>query len=98
MFQRLQIGDHVTDLPRIELKLRHCRMACHDAFGQGFGEILDRIFRVQRAEWRRDAKRTGTDLVDGMARRAVRGDECQPPLGIRFQGVGRDADQQREQH
>ena len=46
VFQRLQIGDHIADLTRIELKLRHCRMACHEAFGQGFGEVLDRIFRM----------------------------------------------------
>ena len=46
VFQRLQIRDHIPDLPRIELKLRHRRMARHDAFGQGLGEVLDRIFGV----------------------------------------------------
>ena len=46
LFQRLQIGDHITDLSRIELKLRHSWMARHDALGQGLGEVLDRIFGV----------------------------------------------------
>jgi hypothetical protein len=46
VFQRLQIRDHITHLPGIELKLRHGRMARHNAFGQRLGEVLDRIFGV----------------------------------------------------
>ena len=32
-FESFEEGNHVSDLPRIETKLRHCRMACHDTLG-----------------------------------------------------------------
>jgi hypothetical protein len=67
-------------------------MAGRDAFGQGPGEVLDRIFRVQGAEWGRDSKLTGTYLIHCMAFAAVRGNECQPPLSARVQRMGWDAE------
>ena len=82
LFQRFQKSDHITNLPRIEPELRHRRMARRDALGQRFGEVLDRILVVQRAERRCRAKRTRTYLVDCMALGAVRGDERQPSLNI----------------
>ena len=39
LLQRLQVGDHVADLPGIELELRHRRMAGDDAFGERLLEV-----------------------------------------------------------
>ena len=38
VFQRLQVGNHVADLPRIELELGHRGVAGDDALGEGFLE------------------------------------------------------------
>src|SRR5215211_6556959 len=81
---------HIIDLPRVETKLRHCRMARHDPFSKSFGEVLDRVLRVQRPECGRDLQRTRTYLINCMTFGAVRGDECQPPLRTRLQGMSLD--------
>lgn len=43
LFERLQIGDQVSNLTYLEPKLRHGRMRGHDTLGERLGEILDRI-------------------------------------------------------
>ena len=45
--QRLQIGDHIVDLSRIEPELGHGGMSRRDALRQGFGQRLHRIAGVE---------------------------------------------------
>ena len=57
LFEGLQIRQQVTNLVRIELELRHGRMAGLNAFGERFGQCFYRIALVQRPERRRDLER-----------------------------------------
>ena len=53
LFEGLQIGQQIVDLVRIELELRHGRMAGHDAFGESLGKGFDSIALMQGSErWR----------------------------------------------
>src|SRR5438067_54595 len=70
-FERFEVGDDVADLTGVEAKFRHGRVTGHDAFGQRFLQIVDRIALVQRAERRRDREGTVTDLSDRMTARAI---------------------------
>src|SRR3954452_4736454 len=54
----LQIGDDVDDLIPLKPELRHGRMAHNDSLGQRPFQAFDRILQMQRAERRRDRKRT----------------------------------------
>ena len=80
IFQRLQVRDHVADLPGIELKFRHRRMAGDDTFGKRFLERFDRIALMQRAEGRRDFERARSDAIYRVASRAVGAHEDKSPL------------------
>ena len=71
----LQICHDIRDLIRIEPELRHRRMVDNNAFRQEF--------EMQCAERGRDGEWAITDLVDGMALRAMNAHECQAPLGCR---------------
>src|SRR4051794_40465669 len=79
-FERLEIGDDVADLPRIEPELRHGRMAGGDSLGQRFGEIFDRIALMQGSERRRDLQWASRRLVDRMAVGAVGEHESEATL------------------
>ena len=79
----LQIGDDVDDLIPIKPELRHGRMARNDSLGQRPFQAFDRILQVQRAECRRDRKRTVADLVDRMALLAIRAKYRQTALRLR---------------
>ena len=59
------------NLVRLELELRHGRMAGIDALGQSFGEGFGRVAVVQASEWRRDFQRALSDPIDGVAARAI---------------------------
>ena len=75
----LQIGHHIRVLIRIEPELRHRRMVDNNAFRQEF--------EMQCAERGRDGEWAITDLVDGMALRAMNAHECQDPL---LPAIGRE--------
>jgi len=70
-FQRLQKGDHVSDLRRIKPELRHRRVPSHNAFRKRLGKILDRIPLVQLSERWRDTGWTCLNPTDGVALSAV---------------------------
>ena len=61
--QRLQIGDHVSDLRRIKPELRHRRVPGHNAFRTRL--VLDRI--PQLSERWRDTEWTCLNPTDGVA-------------------------------
>src|SRR6185369_4309589 len=58
LLQRLQVGDHVIHLRRIEPELRHGRMAGDDPLDERFGKLLDRVAQMQSPERRRYLERT----------------------------------------
>jgi len=57
-------------------------MTDHDAFSQGFLQVLDRIALMQGPEGRRDRKRARAHLVDRVALRAIKAREPTPLLDV----------------
>jgi len=51
LFERLQIGDEIYDLIRIETKDGHRRVANKNAFPKGFCEIFHIIAQMQLTKW-----------------------------------------------
>ncbi len=51
LFERLQIGDQIYDLIRIETKDGHRRVTNQNAFPKGFCEIFNIIAQMQLAKW-----------------------------------------------
>jgi len=80
LFKRLKIREEISDLRGIELKLRHGRMACHNALGERLLQIINRVPLMQRAERRRDSKRAVACSSNGVAHRAIRLRENAPAL------------------
>ena len=60
-------------------------MTGHDALGERFLQIFDRITLVQRAKWRRDRQWTVANLADCVAARAIGANNNQPALRSRRQ-------------
>src|ERR1700757_4730901 len=58
LLERLQVGQQVMDLIRIELEHRHCGMSCFDPLGQRFAKRIDWVAIMKRPERRRDFQRT----------------------------------------
>src|SRR5215213_4645697 len=84
LFKRFKIREEISDLRGIELKLRHGRMACHNAFRERLLQIINRVPLMQRAERRRDSKRAVACSSNGVAHRAIRLRENAPALSTRF--------------
>jgi hypothetical protein len=82
-FERLEVRNHVANLAGVEPKYRHGRMARADSLRQRFGQILDRVSPVQRAEGRRNCQRAIAQFVDGVAACTIRLHEGEAPLGAR---------------
>ncbi len=80
LFQRFKVSDHVADLARIELELRHRWMPGDDAFGERFLESFDRITLMQRAEGWRDFERAWADAIDRVASGTMSADEDESSL------------------
>ena len=57
LFERLEIGEEVVDLVRLELESGHVGVASIDTFGERFLEGIDRVAPVQGPERRSDLKR-----------------------------------------
>src|SRR5947209_5097550 len=53
-FQRLEIGDDVTDLVSLEPELRHVLVSGLNSLGERLLQTFNRVLQVQRAERRRD--------------------------------------------
>src|SRR5262245_33980273 len=51
LLQAVEIGQQVVDLLGCEGEDRHLRMRGHDAFCQGFRQILDRVAELEIAQW-----------------------------------------------
>ena len=88
LFERLQIGDQVFDLIRIEAKDRHRRVSDQNAFTKGFCKIFHIIAQMQLAKRRRHLKWTRADGSDRMALCAPF--LCQPLSQSRVAAFGAD--------
>src|SRR3954463_9496937 len=84
LFKRFKIREEISDLRGIKLKLRHGRMACHNAFGERLLQIINRVALMQSAERRCDIKRAVARSSDAVAHRAIRLRENAPALSTRF--------------
>src|SRR5215207_2215345 len=94
-FQRLQIGNHVSDLRRIKPELRHRRVPGHNAFRKRLGKVLDRIPLVQLSERWRDTEWTCLNPIDGVALSAVCLKQTAPSLRLRVLTQRGSADHRR---
>src|SRR3954470_8937816 len=78
--ERLEIGEYIRNLVRIQPELGHARMLRDDPLSQGPTQVFDRKSKVQGAKRRRDRERALADLIYGMALRAICSDKCQTTL------------------
>lgn len=71
LLERLEVGQEVVDLVRLELESGHVGMAGIDAFGERFLEGIDRVALVQGPERRSDLEWAFGATVDRVTARAI---------------------------
>src|SRR5215470_12486553 len=81
--ERLQIGNDVRDLVRVESELRHGGMVGGNSLRQARLQAVDWKPGVQGVERWSNLERALPDLVDGMALRAMHPHECETALSRR---------------
>src|SRR5581483_5666852 len=79
-FEGFQKGDEITNLVRLEAKLRHVRMTGDDALAERFLQRLHWITQMQRAKRRRELERARAHLVDRVTARTIGARQCPAAL------------------
>jgi hypothetical protein len=78
--QGFQIGNEILGLIRIEPEFGHHRMTSLDSLPKGLCKVLDRVAKMEIAEWGSELLRAVSRFQNGMTSRAMlpREDEPEP--------------------